>query len=60
MPAPVDTKAGKVLRLAAMRSPPFPTLSLECGVAKAELELGIVGEEGETVNCGVGDEKLLG
>lgn len=36
MPEPVPTRAGKVLRFAAMRSPPFPSLPLRAGLPKSK------------------------
>ena len=36
MPEPVPTSAGKVLRLAAMRSPPLPPLPFSAGLPKSK------------------------
>jgi len=43
MPDPVPTRAGKVMRLAAMRSPPFPPLSFNAGLLKANLNCSSFG-----------------
>lgn len=37
IPEPVPTRAGKVLRLAAIRSPPFPPMPLLVGSSKGNL-----------------------